>query len=206
MSVIERLLRRDGHDGLSIEPMRRRDLRNGVYAIEVASHPRPWSRTVFASEIEQMQAGTRHYLVARAGSSIVGYAGLWFGVDEAHVTNVAVRPDQRRSGVATALMLGLAEEVIDRGCPSWTLEVRVSGVGAQALYRRFGFVPAGVRKQYYEHSEDAIVMWCHDIQSAGYREMLGTIAARLDEWSAGDGVPPGPNPDDAPATDSAPST
>jgi ribosomal-protein-alanine N-acetyltransferase len=95
-------------------------------------------------------------------------------------------------------MVGLAEEVIDRGCPAWTLEVRVSGAGAQALYRRFGFVPAGVRKQYYEHSEDAIVMWCHDVQSAEYREMLDRIAARLDERPSGDGVPAGPNPDHPP--------
>jgi ribosomal-protein-alanine N-acetyltransferase len=179
VSVIERLLRRDGTGDLSIEPMRRRDLRHGVYAIEAASHPRPWSRSVFAGEIDQMPSGTRHYLVARCRREIVGYAGLWFGVDEAHVTNVAVRPEWRRSGIATRLMLGLADEVIDRGCPAWTLEVRVSGVGAQGLYRAFGFAPAGVRTRYYENSEDAIVMWCHDVQSSTYRELLDEIAVRV---------------------------
>lgn len=195
MSVIERLLRRDDSGELSIEPMRRRDLRQGVYAIEAASHPRPWSRTVFAGEIEQMHSGSRHYLVARSRREIVGYAGLWFGVDEAHVTNVAVLPDRRRSGIATGLMLGLADEVIDRGCPAWTLEVRVSGIGAQALYRTFGFVPAGVRKRYYENSEDAIVMWCHDVQSSGYRELLDEIAARLRRGASGDrtSIDGGPN-------------
>ena len=49
-----------------------------------------------------------------------------------------------------------------------TLEVRASNTGAQALYRRFGFVPAGVRQRYYENTEDAIVMWCHDIADGEY--------------------------------------
>ena len=87
---------------------------------------------------------------------------------------MAVHPDARRSGVATALMLALADEAIRRECAAWTLEVRVSSSGAQELYRKFGFVPAGVRKRYYDNVEDAIVMWCHDIQGDDY-------AARLDE-------------------------
>jgi ribosomal-protein-alanine N-acetyltransferase len=177
VSVIERLLGREQADSLVIEPMRRRDLRHGIQEIEDASHPRPWSRNVFVSELDQMRRGSRHYLVARCGRELVGYAGLWFTDDEAHVTNVAVRSDQRRTGVASQLMLALADVAIDRECSAWTLEVRVSGTGAQELYRRFGFAPAGVRKRYYENSEDAIVMWCHDIQSRDYRSTLGAIGA-----------------------------
>ena len=94
--------------------------------------------------------------------------------DQAHVTNVVVDPDRRREGIATRLMLALAEQAIGRGCVAWTLEVRASSEGAQELYRRFGFAPAGVRKRYYENVEDAIVMWCHDIDGADY-------AARLEE-------------------------
>ena len=188
MSVIERLLRRDGADvpatigDLTIVPMRRRDLRNGVMDIEAGSYPRPWSRSVFESEIAQMRSGARRYLVARPSSGrrgIVGYAGIWFADDEAHVTNVAVAPDQQRQGVATALMLALADDAIVRGSAAWTLEVRVSSVGAQELYRRFGFAPAGMRSRYYENTEDAIVMWCHDIQGAAYRELLDTVRAEV---------------------------
>ena len=184
MSVIERLLRRDGADvpatigDLTIVPMRRRDLRNGVMDIEAGSYPRPWSRSVFESEIAQMRSGARRYLVARPSSGrrgIVGYAGIWFADDEAHVTNVAVAPDQQRHGVATALMLALADDAIVRGSAAWTLEVRVSSVGAQELYRRFGFAPAGMRSRYYENTEDAIVMWCHDIQGADYAMLLDSI-------------------------------
>ena len=192
MSVIERLLRRDG-DGatttigdLAIEPMRRRDLRGGVMAIESVSYPRPWSQSVFESEIAQMRSGTRRYLVARRQSvgagrrgPVVGYAGLWFAAGEGHVTNVAVAPDEQRRGVATALLLGLADEAIRHGCTAWTLEVRVSSTGAQELYRRFGFAPAGVRTRYYENTEDAIVMWCNDIQGADYAGLLDSIRRQV---------------------------
>jgi ribosomal-protein-alanine N-acetyltransferase len=185
MSVIERLLRRDAPEsvantgGLEISKQRRRDLRSGVMTIEAASYPRPWSRGVFESEIEQMKSGSRHYLVGRRRRTIVGYAGLWFTPDEAHVTNVAVDPEQHRSGVASRLLLAQADEAVSRGCPAWTLEVRASSVGAQELYRRFGFCPAGVRKKYYENTEDANVMWCNDIQSTDYALRLDEIRERL---------------------------
>jgi [ribosomal protein S18]-alanine N-acetyltransferase len=182
MSVVERLLRREPRDavgdpngGLVISRMRRRDLRAGVMAIEAVSYPRPWSQAVFESEIDQMRSGARHYVVAHRGRSIVGYAGLWFTADEAHVTNVAVDPVVQRSGVATELLVVLAHEAIRRRCAAWTLEVRVSSTGAQELYRKFGFAPAGVRKNYYENTEDAIVMWCNEIQSPAYAELLASL-------------------------------
>ena len=182
MSVLERLLRRDASpsgDLVELSPMRRRDLRRGVLDIESVSYPRPWSPGVFESEIAQMRTGARHYVVARRDRQIVGYAGVWFAVDEAHVTNVAVAPDHRRTGVATSLLLGLADEVIRRDCRAWTLEVRVSSTGAQELYRRFGFAPAGVRARYYENTEDAIVMWCQDVQTDTYSAVLDSIRSEV---------------------------
>jgi ribosomal-protein-alanine N-acetyltransferase len=182
MSVIERLLRRDATSAggaVDLAPMRRRDLRRGVLDIEAASYPRPWSPGVFESEISQMRSGSRHYLVARRDRQIVGYSGVWFAVDEAHVTNVAVAPEHQRTGVATSLLLGLADEVVRRGCRAWTLEVRVSSTGAQELYRRFGFAPAGVRTRYYENTEDAIVMWCQDIRTEDYRTLLESIRSEV---------------------------
>jgi ribosomal-protein-alanine N-acetyltransferase len=186
MSVIERMLGRESDDvpgagGVVLSPMRKRDLKEGVLETERHAYPTPWSPGVFQSEIDQMRNGSRYYLTARRPTGgkgrgrIVGHAGLWFAVDEAHVTNVAVHPDARRSGVATALMLALAAEAIARGCDAWTLEVRTSSTGARELYRTFGFVPAGVRKRYYDNVEDAIVMWCHDIQGAEYAARLAEI-------------------------------
>jgi len=199
VSVIERMLGRepddvrpasDGATRLELAPMRKRDLRDGVLETESHAYPTPWSTNVFQNEIDQMRGGSRYYLTARRVAAdapvrnrprgpIVGHAGLWFSVDEAHVTNIAVRPDSRRSGVATALMLALADEAIRRGCAAWTLEVRVSSTGAQELYRRFGFAPAGVRKKYYDNVEDAIVMWCHDIGTRQYSARLGEMRSGL---------------------------
>jgi ribosomal-protein-alanine N-acetyltransferase len=182
MSVISRLLSRaddSAPDRLVIEPMRRRHLRE-VLPIEVGAYPKSWSRSVFESELEQVKGGSRCYLVGLIDKRVVGYAGLWFvddpDGDQAHVTNIVVDPSRRREGVATQLMLELATVAIERGCVAWTLEVRASSLGAHALYRRFGFAPAGVRKRYYENTEDAIVMWCHDIHSAEYADRLGALA------------------------------
>jgi len=95
--------------------------------------------------------------------------------NDAHVTNIAVHPMWRSRGIATELLLDLAWEANSRGCEAMTLEVRHTNVAAQQLYRRFGFVPAGIRQKYYENTDDAIVMWCTDIQSDEYSQRLEAI-------------------------------
>jgi ribosomal-protein-alanine N-acetyltransferase len=95
----------------------------------------------------------------------------------AHITNVAVDVSMRRRGIATELMLDLSWEARRVGMASLTLEVRESNVSAQSLYRRFGFVPVGVRTKYYENRDDAIVMWCTDIQEPAFEQRLQTIEA-----------------------------
>jgi len=171
VSVLARFLERPAV-GPTIERMRHRHV-GQILAIERSAYPKPWTAKVFHDELDQARAGHRHYLVARIGRQVVGYAGLMFVADEAHITNVAVHPDHRRYGVASRLLVELAGVAIARGCTAWTLEVRASSVGAQRLYHSFGFVPAGVRTRYYEGTEDAIVMWCQDIQTPTYAERLG---------------------------------
>ena len=190
MSVLSRLLTRfddDDPGSVAIEPFQMRHLRE-VMPIEQGAYPKPWSRSVFESELRQVASGSRHYIVARDRSRrrrVVGYAGLWFvhepDGDQAHVTNIVVAPDSRRLGVATRLMTSLAHTAIDRGCVAWTLEVRASNTAAQELYRQFGFAPAGVRKRYYDNAEDALVMWCHDIDGDEYVARLATIERELEE-------------------------
>jgi ribosomal-protein-alanine N-acetyltransferase len=178
MSVLSRILgRSDGVPDLAIEPMRRRDV-PAIQQIEQVSYPRPWSPAVFQSEIELSRRGDRHYIVARRGHELVGYAGMMFVVGDAHVTNIAAAPSLRQQGIATRLLAELAWEAIARECTALTLEVRTSNTAAQSLYRTFGFAPVGVRQKYYENVEDAIVMWCHDIQSGAYADRLRSIAAR----------------------------
>ena len=160
-----------------VGPMRRRHLR-GVLRIEEQVNPRPWSLSLFLSELRYTES--RAYLVARVGTEVVGYAGLMLVVGDGHVTNVGVDPDHRRQGIATRLMLELARRALDEGATALTLEVRVSNTGAQELYRRFGFVPAGVRKNYYaDANEDALVMWATDIDTPTYRALLADIEAAL---------------------------
>ena len=163
--------------GIRIEPMRRRHLR-GVLRIEQESNPRPWSLSLFLSELRYTDS--RVYLVARSGLDIVGYAGLMLVAGDGHVTNVGVAPEHRRQGIATRLMLVLARRAIAEGAEALTLEVRVSNTAAQDLYRHFGFSPAGVRKNYYSDSnEDALIMWAEDIGTPAYRARLLRIERDL---------------------------
>jgi ribosomal-protein-alanine N-acetyltransferase len=155
--------------------MRRRHLR-AVLRIEAQVYPRPWSVGLFMSELALRSL--RAYHVAKVGGMVVGYGGLMFTGDEAHVTTVAVDPGWHRRKVGTRLMLNMARLARARECRALTLEVRVSNLGAQALYREFGFVPVGMRRNYYtETNEDAIIMTAEDICSPAY----GRCLARIEE-------------------------
>ncbi len=156
-----------------VVPMRRRHLRS-VLRIEQEVYARPWSTSLFLSELAMRTS--RLYVVARVGRDIVGYAGLMMTLDEGHVTTVAVDPRWHRQGIGTRLLLALAREAVERGATGMTLEVRMSNSGAQDLYRRFGFSPVGVRKGYYqETNEDALVMWVHDVHRPEYSQLLDSI-------------------------------
>ena len=170
---------------ITLTPMKRRHLR-AVCRIEQLCNPRPWSYSLFLSELRY--AESRAYVVARRGHEVVGYAGLMVIADDGHVTNVAVHPDHRRQAIATRMMLALARRALDEHLAAMTLEVRVSNTGAQDLYRRFGFAPAGARKGYYADSgEDALIMWANDIDTDDYRARLRAIEADLPSETIMDG-------------------
>jgi ribosomal-protein-alanine N-acetyltransferase len=168
-----------GGDALSVHlvPMRRRHLRS-VLKIEAQVYPRPWSLPLFMSELNLRTS--RAYYVARVDGAVVGYAGLMIIGDDAHVTTIAVDPAWHRHKIGTRLLLTLAREATERGARHLTLEVRVSNTGAQAMYRKFGFHPAGVRKNYYvETNEDALVMWAEDLDTEAYGSRLAQIEAEI---------------------------
>jgi [ribosomal protein S18]-alanine N-acetyltransferase len=169
-------------------PMRRRHLR-AVLRIESQVYPRPWSLPLFMSELNLRT--TRAYYVARVEGSVVGYAGLMLTGDDAHVTTIAVDPGWHRHKIGTRLLLNLAREARARNARHLTLEVRMSNASAQAMYRKFGFRAAGIRKNYYlETNEDAMVMWADDIDTDGYaarlaeieREIPGTTIIESGRW------------------------
>ena len=157
--------------------MRRRHLRS-VLRIESRVYPVPWSMSLFLSELALRS--TRAYYVAFVGKQLVGYSGLMMTLDDGHVTTIAVDPAWHRHKIGTRLLLALVREALRRGATSLTLEVRLSNKPAQALYRRFGFRPVGVRKNYYaETKEDALVMWAEDVAGPGYAKLLDAIEASV---------------------------
>jgi ribosomal-protein-alanine N-acetyltransferase len=162
---------------VQIVPMRRRHLR-GVLRIEQQVYPRPWSHSLFVSELALRS--TRAYVVAKVGRDIVGYAGLMMSLTDGHVTTIAVDPAWHRHHVGTRLLLALAREAIARNASALTLEARLSNKPAQEMYRRFGFVPVGVRKGYYaDTGEDALVMWAYEVDTPAYAQLLNGVEARV---------------------------
>ena len=158
-------------------PMRRRHLRS-VLRIEALVYPRPWSHSLFLSELALR--GSRAYFVARVGRDVVGYAGIMLTGQDAHITTIAVDPARHRQKVGTRLLLVLTREALARGARNMTLEVRLSNQGAQELYRQFGYSPVGVRKNYYqETNEDALVMWAHDVDTADYAALLAALERNI---------------------------
>ncbi len=167
---------------IEITKMRRRHLRK-VLSIEARVYPRPWSASLFLSELAQRT--TRSYIVARSQGEVVGYSGLMFTGKEAHVTNIAVDPDVHGRKVGTRLLLTLVTEAIARGAQVISLEVRVTNNVAQNMYEKFGFAPVSIRKGYYiETNEDAIVMVVDNAATTEYRLLLAEIRQELDEVGA----------------------
>lgn len=129
-----------------------------IVNVEKLSFKIPWSRQSITDEILNNEAAV--YYCALAGGKAVGYGGMWQVLDEGHITNIAVHPEFRQSGLGSALMEALLSEAERRGLKALTLEVRKSNLSAQALYRKYGFSDGGMRKKYYaDNNEDAIIMW-----------------------------------------------
>ena len=116
-----------------------------------------WSKDSFKKELSNNLA---KYLVAKVDGKVAGYVGIWFVVDEGHITNVAVHEDYRGQKIGDQLIKELVQVCKDNKIVSMTLEVRTSNTVAQNLYRKYGFKMAGIRKEYYSNNkEDAIIMW-----------------------------------------------
>lgn len=164
-------------ESLAFHKMRRRDLA-AVLRIERQTFPEPWSTQVFASELALRRG--RAYRVARLARQLVGYFGMMFTDEEAHITTIAVAPQFQGRGHGTALMLEVVRIALAEGADSLSLEVAAGNHRAQALYRRFGLAPIGIRKQYYPATgEDAIVMMVRNLRSERYARRVEGIEGRL---------------------------
>ena len=121
-----------------------------------------------------------HYRVIRVGGRVVGYAGIWLMVDEAHVTTFAVDPAWRRRGVGERLLIAVLDLAMERGAREATLEVRLSNLAARRLYEKYGFRPVGIRPRYYsDDNEDALIMTTEPLGEQRMQARLGALRAKL---------------------------
>jgi ribosomal-protein-alanine N-acetyltransferase len=192
-----------------VEPMRLRDIKE-VMEIEHDSFPSPWSARAYRHEL--LDNDLSHYFVVRqrriegpepgllarigrtlglgARSSVLGHAGFWLIAGEAHISTIAVQPDWRRRGVGELLLVAMLDRATALEADIAALEVRVSNVTAQNLYRKYGFRQAGLQRRYYRDSdEDALVMSTEKLTSAIFqshfqqlkRVLWGRLTRSLDK-------------------------
>lgn len=146
---------------ISIRRMQPADI-DAVLIVENQAFTTPWSRAAFESEVGDNDLA--HYLVIVDDGKVVGYAGFWLVVDEAHVTNIALLSDYHGCGLGSLLLEHMILSAKAMGAVSMTLEVRPSNAAARKLYSRRGFIERGIRPNYYaDLGEDAIIMWLDKI-------------------------------------------
>lgn len=130
-----------------------------ILAVEREAFTNPWTRDMYLAEREN--PGVSYFFLVREGSGrLVGFCTFWRILDELHINNLAVLPEFRRQGVASALLEHVLREGSRLGAVRATLEVRQSNEAAVRLYERWGFRVAGVRHHYYTTpDEDALILW-----------------------------------------------
>jgi len=117
---------------------------------------------------------------SRPHPPIIGFAGMWTLHDEAHVTTIGVIPTYQGRGLGEVLFLALIDEAIRRRVTWVTLEVRVSNIGAQGLYRKYGLTIQGRRPRYYsDNNEDAFIMWSGSLKDEQYLAQIEQRRRRL---------------------------
>ena len=189
-----------------VEPMTLADIEQ-VMEIEKVAFPSPWSARAYRFEVSEnehstmlvvrpaavtsgplerlvhrtllRQNMTRRLKLARPGP-VLGYAGFWLLVDEAHICTIAVHPQWQGRGLGELLLLALIERGIALGANNATLEVRVSNRVAQELYTKYGFEIVSRRRGYYsDNNEDAYIMTTPPLETPGFRASLDRLRSQL---------------------------
>lgn len=141
---------------MEVRSMQAADLEQ-VAEIERLTFSKPWSYKAFEDSLALSNA---IYNVAVNNNEVLGYCGLYCVLNEANITNVAVKSDVRNKGIGYGMLVSLMDEAKTRGIEAVTLEVRKSNYAAIHLYEQLGFKEAGIRKDFYElPREDAVIMW-----------------------------------------------
>lgn len=120
----------------------------------------PWSLESLRNELKNKFS---KYIIVKNENSIIGYAALWLIIDETHIINIAIHPDYRGIGASKLLMEAIIDACKERKIPAITLEVRSNNIIAQNLYKKYGFIEEGLRKNYYGDNLHAIIMWKRNV-------------------------------------------
>ena len=146
---------------------------DGIMSIEPAVYgAQHWSRQSFINELTN-PAGCYFGAVNPDTQEIVGYSGFWLIQDEAHITTLAVHPEQRRQKIGERLLINNIIEARKLGANWMTLEVRVSNEAAQELYYKYAFRRLGIRPRYYQdNSEDALILWTDRLTEQKFIDVL----------------------------------
>ena len=154
---------------MTIEYMKEGDI-DDVLKIECSSFSTPWSREMFSCELTD-HPFSYLYVARNKKGKIFGYICYWLVFDEMNILNLAVEKDFRQKDIGSALLKFILEDSAEKGAQSVILEVRRSNRAAIALYEKFGFRQAAVRKNYYENpEEDALLMALDDISAYRRKE------------------------------------
>lgn len=161
-----------------LEPMEREHIKS-VMQIERACFASHWPESAFLNELANRSA---RYVVAKIDGQVVGFAGMWVIMDEAHVTTLGVLPTHRRRGIGERMLVRLLEIARSLGARRSTLEVRKSNAGAIRLYEKFTYTAVAVRRGYYaETGEDALVMWVNDLWAPPFEETFEALRRSMNE-------------------------
>lgn len=128
---------------------------NAVFAISEAAFPLPWAKEELIREIINPRALN---LVALHDGIVCGYIQCWYTYEDADILNVAVDEPYKRQGIAHMLLRKLITMLKEKKVQNIFLEVRVSNLPAQMLYKSLGFITLAKRERYYINGEDALVM------------------------------------------------
>lgn len=163
---------------ITIEQMKPDDI-EVVAELDAKCFPTPWSISAYTTEVHNPNA---YYIVARHNDRIVGYAGMWLVMGEAHITTIGVDPEFRGRKIGERMLINLLDEAIHRGARQATLEVREHNLVAQNLYRKYGFEEVAIRRGYYtDNNENALVMWIDDLWDENFLRNLRINREKLKE-------------------------
>ncbi len=163
-------------DVLRITTATEKDL-DDILAIEQRVFPDPWTRNMFADQLDLPRLYT--FVSAKVGDELVGYGGLLKIKDEGHLTNLAVKPEWQSHGLGKSLVYFLSLVATTEGISSIMLEVRTPNKAAQELYKKFGFKIMAIRKNYYGFEDDAYVMAVYGVERPEFMKLLEDIRKTL---------------------------